>query len=125
MGKVYRAYVNASRVKTGATAIGSIFVLCIDPFLHLLSSRSGPRDFQRSFADDIGYIIFDIKVTLPAFAECFELFGKLSNVKLKIKKSVIVPLWTHDVKEAMRIIINIVPSWKGIRVALHAKYPGV
>ena len=125
MGKVFRAYVNASGVKTGGTASGTIFVLCIDPFLQLLRSRIGPRDFGRGFADDIGYIILDIELTLPAFVECFQLFGHVSNVKLKIKKTVIVPLWTYDVAEAITIIEKIAPAWRGVRVALNAKYLGM
>ena len=112
MGRVYRAYANASGVKTGGTASGTIFVLCIDPFLHMLRSRCGPRDFGRAFADDIGYIICDIECTLPAFAECFELFGSVSNVRLKLKKIFIVPLWANDVEEAAWVITRIVPAWR-------------
>jgi hypothetical protein len=125
MGKVFRAYVSASGVKTGGTASGTLFVLCIDPFLHMLRSRVGPRDFGRGFADDIGYVIFNIVITLPAIADCFDLFGRVSNVKLKIKKTVIIPLWTHDVEEAAELIAGIVPSWKGVRVELNAKYLGM
>ena len=125
MGKVYRAYVNASGVKTGGTASGTIFVLCIDPFLQLLRSRVGPRDFGKGFADDIGYIILDISVTLPALAECFQLFGRVSNVMLKINKTVIVPLWTCNIAEATEVIMKIVPTWKGVRVKLSAKYLGM
>ena len=125
MGKVYRAYTNASGVKTGGTASGTIFVLCIDPFLHLLRSRCGPRDFGRAFADDIGYIVCDIESTLPKFAECFDLFGIVSNVKIKVKKTVIIPLWTNDIEEVTKIIENIVPAWKDVRIALCGKYLGV
>ena len=125
MGKIFRAYTNASGVKTGGTASGTLFVLCIDPFLRMLRTRVGPRDFGRGFADDIGYVIFNSKLTLPAIAECFELFGRVSNVKLKVKKTVVVPLWTYNMDEAMELIVSIVPSWKGIRVALHAKYLGM
>ena len=125
MGKVYKAYTNDSGVKTGGTASGTIFVLCIDPFLHMLRTRCGPRDFGRGFADDIGYIIYDARTTLAAFAACFDLFGRVSNIKLKIKKTVIVPLWTLDLDEAMEVIVAIVPDWRGIRVALHAKYLGM
>ena len=79
MGKVYEAYVNASGVKTGGPASGTIFVLCIDPFLRMLQAQRGPRDIGRSFADDIGYVIFDIKITLPKFVICFRLFGEVST----------------------------------------------
>ena len=77
MGKMYAPYVNVSGVKTRGTASGSIFVLCIDAFFCYHRSRVGPRDFGRAFADDIGYIIFDIEETLPAFSKaskCLEAF---------------------------------------------------
>ena len=125
MGKVYRAYVAASGVKTGGTASGSIFVLCIGPFLQLLRSQAGLRDFGRAFADDIGYVVIDITVTFPAFVKAFHLFGLVSNVNLKIKKTVIVPLWTLDIFEAKSFIASIVPEWTGVKVALQAKYLGV
>ena len=118
MGKVYEAYVNASGVKTGGTASGTIFVLCIDPFLHMLQMQRGPRDIGRTFADDIGYVIFDLHLTLPRFAKCFRMFGKISNVKLKITKAIIVPLWTTDVEEAERVISKIVPEWSGVKISL-------
>ena len=86
MGSVYVAYVNQSGVKTGGPASGSLFVLCLDPFLRMLQSVCQPRDIGRAFADDIGYVLYDIRITLPKFAECFTVFGKISNVKIKIKK---------------------------------------
>jgi hypothetical protein len=122
MGKVYEAYVNASGVKTGGPASGTIFVLCIDPFLRMLQAQRGPRDIGRSFADDIGYVIFDIKITLPKFVICFRLFGEVSNIQLKIKKTIIVPLWTGDLGMAKHIIRHIAPEWDGVCVGLHAKY---
>ena len=125
MGRIYRAYVNASGVKTGGTASGTIFVLCIDPFLQMLRSRVGPRDFGRAFADDIGYMVFDIEATLPALADCFALFGRVSNIQLDVKKTIIVPLWTSDVDATEELINGIVPSWKGVKVALNAKYLGM
>ena len=125
MGKVYEAYVNASGVKTGGPASGTIFVLCIDPFLRMLQAQRGPRDIGRSFADDIGYVIFDIKITLPKFVICFRLFGEVSNIQLKIKKTIIVPLWTGDLGMAKHIIRHIAPEWDGACVGLHAKYLGM
>ena len=125
MGKVFRAYTNESGVKTGGTASGTIFVICIEPFLQMLRSRCGPRDFGRGFADDIGYVIFDLKVTLPVFKECFDVFGIVSNVKLKIKKTVLVPLWRCSLYEARKIISLVVPAWSEAKVAFHAKYLGI
>ena len=125
MGKVYKAYTNASGVKTGGTASGIIFVLCIDPFLLFLRSRCGPRDFGRAFADDIGYIICNIESTLPKFADCFAMFGIVSNVKIKVKKTVIVPLWTQDIEEVARIVKRIVPAWENVKIALCGKYLGM
>lgn len=45
--------------------------------------------------------------------------------RLKIKKTVIVPLWTYDVAEAITIIEKIALAWRGVRVALNAKYLGM
>ena len=60
--------------------------------------------------DDIGYVILDSRFTLPATATCFELFGIMSNVRLKINTTVIVPLWTYDIDAAAGILIGIVPA---------------
>lgn len=125
MGRVFQAYVNASGVKTGGTASGSIFVLCIDPFLRMLRDRCSPRDLGRAFADDIGYVMIDIRITLPLFVICFQLFAEVSNVRLKIKKTIIVPMWRCRLDDARRIISNIVPEWSGVQVAFSAKYLGV
>ena len=59
LGRVFFAYVNESGVKTGGPASGSLFVLCIDPFLCMLRNRAHPRDIGRAFADDIGYVIYN------------------------------------------------------------------
>ena len=91
----------------------------------MLQLQRGPQDIGRAFADDIGYVIFDIRVTLPKFASCFRMFGEVSNIKLKIKKTILVPLWTYDVEEAMHIIRHIVPEWAEIKVALRARYLGI
>ena len=105
--------------------LGTLAARPVDPFLQMLRSRVGPRDFGRAFADDIGYIIFNIRVTLPLVSDCLELFGLVSNVKLKITKTVLVPLWTTDLEAAKRIILGVVPSWQGVDVASKAKYLGV
>ena len=125
MGRVFRAYTNASGVKTGGTASGTLFVLCMDPFLCMLRQRCGPRDIGRAFADDIGYVIFDIRITFPKFVVCFELFAKVSNVKLKLKKTIVVPLWRGDLNRAKQLISSIVPEWAGVHVAFRAKYLGL
>ena len=125
MSKVFRAYVNASGVKTGKTANGTIFALSIDPVLHMWGSCCGPRDIGKAFADDIGDMICDVKLTLPGFAECFELFGVVSNVRLKIKKTITVPSWTADVDATAQVIARIVPAWARVKATSRATYLGM
>ena len=53
----------------------------------MLRDRCHPRDIGKAFADDIVYVIFDIRFTLPVFVVCFQLFADVSNVHLEVNKN--------------------------------------
>jgi len=125
LGRVFFAYVNESGVKTGGPASGSLFVLCIDPFLCMLRNRAHPRDIGRAFADDIGYVIYNLSYTLPRFVKCFALIAEVSNIHMKMKKTVVVSLWKCNVEDAKILLLNVAPEWSEVAVASSAKYLGI
>ena len=89
-----------------------------------LSSRIGPRDSIRAFADDLAAVIWKIWWTLPGLVHAFDLIARISNLRLKIKKTVLVPLWKCDVKNLRVLVKELIPTWAKIGIEPKGKYLG-
>ena len=124
MGLTTYAFTPAAGTKQGCPLSGSLFVMVLDPMISLLLSCLGPRDVVRGFADDLAAVIRNAWSTLPRVAKAFELIGKVSNLQLKVSKTVIVPLWRANHDEVSRSIVQLIPCWKGILVSGCGRYLG-
>ena len=123
-GRTQYAFTPSAGTKQGCPLSGSLFVMIVDPMLALLSSRIGPRDSIRAFADDLAAVIWKIWWTLPGLVHAFDLIAQISHLRLKIKKTVLVPLWKCEVKNLRVLIKELIPTWAEIGIGFKGKYLG-
>jgi hypothetical protein len=118
-----------SGVLQGCPLSGLIFVLVMDP---LLAAMEGLIDktglaTTRACADDIGSAIRDIRA-LKIFANLFKIMARISNLKLKASKCVVVPVaskFSPSLVEVFRdwLRANLV-EWALFAILAEGKYLG-
>ena len=124
LGRILYAFTPLAGTKQGCPLSGSLFVMLIDPMIALLQSRIGPRDSIRAFADDLAAVVWNMWITLPGLATAFMLIARVSNLNLKIKKTVLVPLWKCDINNLRKLVREHIPAWAGVDIKFAGKYLG-
>ena len=93
-----------SGVIQGDPLAGFLFVIILDPCLHLLYNtfEQPGYGYVRACADDLGAVLKDIRGLLPLH-HAFELIRKATSLSLNIPKCVLIPLNTsishHFIRE--------------------------
>ena len=114
-------------VLQGCPLSGTLFVFCVNVVLKMLDVAVGPGGSLRAFADDIAIVVKHIGHMKEVHA-AFESFGRGTNLKLKPKKCVCVPLgapWSDAREEVVRrLLTESAPSWSAFLIKPRAKYLG-
>ena len=116
-----------SGVLQGCPASGSLFVIAINPCLYLIDDVIGPRDVVRAFADDIATVIAKLE-TLIKIANVFAVYRRASNLTIKTKKRVIIPIgspFNEELKMAVRAFLETsISEWANVVIAPRGEYLG-
>ena len=119
-GEVIWLYEVLAGVLQGCPASGSLFVIAINLCLNAINAAMGKLDICRAFADDIVNVVETIW-TLPKIAKVFEVVYNASNLRLKIKKCVLIPLGgppTQALFERVKMFLAThLPQWSDVRIA--------
>jgi len=99
----------------------------MNPCLNALNANLGKNDICRAFADDIATVIESIRM-LPKVAKVFDAIRNASNLRLKIKKCIIIPLGgprTNKKKQTIkRFLSEHLPQWADVRIQESGEYLG-
>ena len=123
-GKSIRAFVVKSGVKQGCPLSATLFVLALDPFLRAMASRIGPCNVCRAYADDIALVLYHIWPYFKIVNELFHEFCTMSNLKVKVAKCIILPLWSIRHARLRELLLERAPGWGAYVIADHGKYLG-
>ena len=124
-GITKEVYVAEAGVKQGGPLSALLFVIAIDAFLASLGSVILPDDLLTAFADDVAVVTENLWLVGPSVALRFHEFSRVSNLKLKPAKCVLIPLWLTDVRNIKTLLQENIPLWSEFLVAMKAKYLGV
>eukprot|EP00974_Lingulodinium_polyedra_P133158 11224556-Lingulodinium_polyedra.AAC.1 len=83
----------ARGVRQGCPAAMALFVAALDPLFRFVceSALEVPASIARAYADDLGFAVRDLLLTLPKLQVSFALVGRAATLFLKIKKCWIIP----------------------------------
>ena len=81
-----------SGVKQGCPLSALLFVIAVDHFLRALHTRIGPGGLVRAYADDVAVVCCSIWTYGPGISLRYFSFAEVSNLKLKPKNVVLIPL---------------------------------
>ena len=93
----------------------------------MLNTSMGPNDISRAFADDISTVIATLH-TLPKIEKVFATVKRMSNLGIKVKKCVLMPLgepFSDTLVRTVRGFLEIaVPNWSEFDIASAGEYLG-
>jgi hypothetical protein len=118
-----------SGIIQGCPLAGTCFALGIDPFLvkFKLCIEDQGLGFIRACADDIGAVLRSAH-SLTALASIFDEAEALSGLKLKMKKTNLIPLNAtisdDDLQELKDWIKSNIPQWVDAQIVWSARYLG-
>ena len=126
-GKLTSSFVIRAGVLQGCPLSGLLFVVAMEPFLNLVSSKLGDGEIVRACADDVLTVTKSVR-SLRVVALAFEYFGEITNLRLKIKKVFLIPLGVPCTTEAIEnfrdAVRAAIPSFSGASIQFHCKYLG-
>ena len=126
----------------GCPLSGSLFVICLNPFLHLLDkflyAPEGPPvgdfcqkdigEIARAFADDLALVLAGLQ-KLPKIASLFKILQQVSGLSLKASKCVLIPLGevfdSNLIAKVRQFLHDNLPAWSSFRVESYGEYLGV
>jgi len=126
-GDIIWLYKVFAGVLQGCPLSGSLSVIVMNPCLNALNANLGKNDICRAFADDIANVIESHR-TLPKVAKVFDAIRHASNLGLKIKKCVIIPLggpFSDALKQKIKhFLTEHLPQWASVRIQDSGEYLG-
>ena len=122
-GKTFGSFTTSSGVRQGCPVSPLIFAVVADVLLRKLASYF-PLQMVRAFADDTAMIVDHFHRHAEVIMFLFQQFGRISNLKLNLPKTVIIPLWHTTIPNFQLFLRSDLPSWAAVTVAFAAKYLG-
>jgi len=129
-GDIYWLFCVISGVLQGCPLSGSLFVICMDPLLHVFKLHIEDRGLGivRACADDVGATLGALHF-LPIFQNGFDKFKNISGLTLKPKKCILI-LTTIVASEANVEVVRKwiranCPSWSNFQITNSGKYLGL
>ena len=100
-----------------------LFAAVVDPLLQRLQANL-PDCVLRAFADDTAAVVPEFAKSAPSIMSIYQDFGKISNLQLNVKKTILVPLWESSQSSVRRWLQDDLPAWSGVGIEWSARCLG-
>ena len=121
---VFPSFTATSGVRQGCPLSPLLFALVADVLLRRLHDKL-PHCLTRAFADDTAMVMPNFAANADMVMAIFKDFARISNLRLNIDKTVMIPLWESTAEGVHRWLRSDFPQWAKIDVAWSACYLGV
>ena len=121
--EVFPSFTATSGVRQGCPLSPLLFAVVADVLLRRLRDKL-PHCLARAFADDTAVVVPDFASCAPTIMSVFQEFAKISNLRLNLDKTVLIPLWESSEPSIRRWLRNDFPSWAGVEISWAARYLG-
>jgi len=115
-------------VLQGCPFSGTLFVIAIDPLLHMFEKYIISPGFGHVYAGDIGVVLHECRMLIRLY-NLFYIMELASGLKLKPSKCVLVPVAieasVHNVQIIRKWLEQYLPPWSDFLIKSSGKYLGV
>ena len=122
-GRVFPSFTATSGVRQGCPLSPLLFAVIADVLLKRLA-EDFPDSITRAFADDTCMICPSFARDATQIMSTFHEFAAISNLKLNIGKTVLIPLWESSTFAVKRWLHECFPLWSSVEVSWSARYLG-
>ena len=122
-GRTYGTFTTSSGVRQGCPVSPLIFAVVADVLLRKLA-KAFPSQMVRAFADDTAMVVDNFHRYSEEIMRLFKEFGDISNLRLNLPKTVIIPLWPTSIKSFRTFLHSDRPEWNNVAISFAAKYLG-
>lgn len=113
-------------VKQGCPLSGTLFAMAVDPLLRRLAQGPGPlQQWVFAYADDLAIVFRALCVGLARLLPVFVVWGRISGLRLRPDKSVVVPLCARPFAEVRRELAEVSVEAGEMSIQPAARYLGV
>ena len=105
-GHLCESFTASSGVRQGCPLSPLLFVLCVDVLLRRLQQHL-PEACFRAFADDNACITPNFITSGNLVLKLYREFGDISNLKLNLPKTVLIPLWPCSLKQMRSTLLRV------------------
>ena len=113
-----------SGVRQGCPLSPLLSVICIDPLLRRLS-KWFPDATVRAYADDNAMVTTNFLRDGGGIMRVYKEFGQVSNLKLNLPKTVLIPLWPTTAERLTNSVLrDMFPEWCAAEVCTWSLYLG-
>ena len=123
-GSTLYAFTTLCGTKQGCPMNGTLFAIILDPVIAALLSVMGPRDVLRGYADDLAAVLFNGFFTLKRIAGVYDLVLIIGGLRLKITKTILIPLHNYREFKIRARLAEVVPLWTGDQIKPCGRYLG-
>jgi hypothetical protein len=123
-GRLFPSFTATSGVRQGCPLSPLLFVICVDVLLRRLAKLL-PESCIRAYADDNAMttpnFIRDGGLILALYKE----FAEVSNLKLNLPKTVLIPLWPCSLQQMKATLLrDVFPDWCNAKLSMCSLYLG-
>ena len=122
-GGLYPGFRLASGIRQGCPLSPLLYVTIADSLLRALC-RQLPGSKIAAFADDTASVLPDLDTQLPVVHELFSTFAKISNLRLNLSKTIIIPLGDVNLQAYKTRLEQSSSPWALCSVAGWGRYLG-
>ena len=84
-----------------------------------------PTALVRAYADDTAVLVQNIWTDTPVLAKIFADFGSMSNLRLNLSKTVVIPIFPQpNLSDVQDAFTRSIPEWAAVQFAYSARYLG-
>ena len=109
-------------VRQGCPLSPLLYAICAELLIERIRMEL-PSAVIRAYADDTAVLVQNTWTDIPVLAKIFKDFGRMSNLRLNLSKTVVIPLFPNPHLDTVKDTLTMsTPDWTAAQFSYSARY---